>query len=196
MHPSEAYQMVVEQIVETDEDLMNRYLEGETIAADELARGRLHGDRRGQARPGRLPLGPQGHRRQGAARPDRRLRPEPRPTSTASARGDRGATRSSSSRPRTATLVAQVFKTTNDLFMGKLSFLRILSGPDRATTRRSSTCGPARPAKPGHLYRLQGKTQEEVKEAIAGDIVAIAKFDDLHISDTVTTAAATASRRT
>ena len=32
---------------------------------------------------------------------------------------------------------------------------------------------------------LQGKQQEEVQEAIAGDIVAIAKFDDLHISDTV-----------
>jgi elongation factor G len=39
--------------------------------------------------------------------------------------------------------------------------------------------------KPGHLYRVQGKAQEEVKEAIAGDIVAIAKFDDLHVSDTI-----------
>ena len=32
---------------------------------------------------------------------------------------------------------------------------------------------------------LQGKAQEEVPEAIAGDIIAIAKFDDLHVSDTV-----------
>ena len=32
---------------------------------------------------------------------------------------------------------------------------------------------------------LQGKQQEEVPEAIAGDIVAIAKFDDLHVSDTI-----------
>jgi elongation factor G len=32
---------------------------------------------------------------------------------------------------------------------------------------------------------MQGKQQEEVSEAIAGDIVAIAKFDDLHVSDTV-----------
>ena len=40
-------------------------------------------------------------------------------------------------------------------------------------------------AKAGHIYVLQGKQQEEVQEAIAGDIVAIAKFDDLHVSDTV-----------
>ena len=44
-------------------------------------------------------------------------------------------------------------------------------------------------SKPGHLYLLQGKSQEEVKEAIAGDIVAVPKCDDLHISDTVTAAA-------
>ena len=36
MHPAEAYRMVVEQIVETDEVLMERYLEGETIPPDTL----------------------------------------------------------------------------------------------------------------------------------------------------------------
>src|SRR5262249_6482779 len=36
--PSEACRMVVEQIVELDEDLMMRYLEGETVAPEELRR--------------------------------------------------------------------------------------------------------------------------------------------------------------
>src|SRR5258707_29274 len=85
-------------------------------------------------------------------------------------------------------LVAQVFKTTNDLFVGKLSVLRIHSGKlTHDTTLVNLRTGKT--SKPGHIYRLQGKTQEEVKEAIAGDIVAIPKFDDLHISDTVTVAA-------
>ena len=85
-------------------------------------------------------------------------------------------------------LVAQVFKTTNDLFVGKLSVLRIHSGRmTHDTTLVNLRTGKT--SKPGHLYRLQGKTQEEVKEAIAGDIVAVPKFDDLHISDTVTVAA-------
>ncbi len=35
---------------------------------------------------------------------------------------------------------------------------------------------------------MQGKTQQEVDEAIAGDLVAVPKFDDLRISDTVTAA--------
>src|SRR5262245_17044778 len=34
--PTEAYQMVVEQIVESDEELMMRYLEGDSIGAEEL----------------------------------------------------------------------------------------------------------------------------------------------------------------
>jgi elongation factor G len=82
------------------------------------------------------------------------------------------------------TLVAQVFKTVNDQFMGKLGYLRILSGrlaPDTTIVNLRS----GKTAKAGHIYVLQGKQQEEIPEAIAGDIVAIAKFDDLHASDTI-----------
>ena len=51
MHPSEAYQMVVEQIVETDDDLMNRYLEGEEIATEELKAAACKAIARGQLVP-------------------------------------------------------------------------------------------------------------------------------------------------
>ena len=83
--PSEAYQMVVEQIVEIDEELMMRYLEGETIGPDELRKTAHDAIAAGQARPGPLRLHSQGPRPQGAARPDRDLRPLARRTSTASA---------------------------------------------------------------------------------------------------------------
>ena len=43
--PAEAYQMVVEQIVETDEELMMRYLEGES-SAPTSSQGRPRRDRR------------------------------------------------------------------------------------------------------------------------------------------------------
>src|SRR5690606_7379702 len=86
-------------------------------------------------------------------------------------------------------VIAQVFKTTNDLIIGKLSYDRSHYGQlTSEVTLTNLLTGKA--AKPGHFYQLQGKTQEEVKEAIAGDIVAIAKWDDLHISDTVVSARA------
>ena len=74
MPPSEAYQMLVEQIVETDEGLMNRYLEGETLPADELRAAAYHAIAAGKLIPvvcvsARKDIGAQG-----AARPDRRLR--------------------------------------------------------------------------------------------------------------------------
>jgi elongation factor G len=187
MHPAEAYQMVVEQIVETDETLMERYLEGETIPPDTLRDAAHRAIAAGQLVPiacvaakkdvgvremldllAEITLKPDevhrfGHKVEG----DEEIELEPM---------------------EEGELVAQVFKTTNDLFVGKLSVLRIHSGKiSHDTTLVNLRTGKT--SKPGHLYRLQGKTQEEVKEAIAGDIIAVPKFDDLHISDTVTVAA-------
>ncbi|MBL8792860.1 MAG: elongation factor G [Planctomycetia bacterium] len=80
--------------------------------------------------------------------------------------------------------VGQVFKALNDKFVGNLSFIRVLSGkmtPEQpivnARTHKS--------ARSGGLLVMQGKTQKPVTEAIAGDIVAVAKVEDLHIGDTV-----------
>lgn len=187
MHPAEAYQMVVEQIVETDEDLMNRYLEGETLPLEELRTAACHAIARGELVPIVCI----------SARKDIGLRElldlladcslNPADVHRMAARDDGEDAEVELEPHEDGELVAQVFKTTNDLFMGKLSFLRIHSGRiAHDTTLVNLRTGKT--GKPGHLYRLQGKTQEEVKEAIAGDIIAIAKFDDLHISDTVTCA--------
>jgi elongation factor G len=186
MHPSEAYQMVVEQIVETDDDLMNRYLEGEALGAEELRAAACRAIARGQL----VPVVPASARKDVGVKEllgvmaDCSLTP-----SDVHRHGHRSEEEDVELEPHEdGELIAQVFKTTNDLFMGKLSFLRIHSGRmAHDTTLVNLRTGKT--AKPGHLYRLQGKQQEEVKEAIAGDIVAIAKFDDLHISDTVTAAA-------
>ncbi len=80
--------------------------------------------------------------------------------------------------------VGQVFKTINDKFVGHLSFVRVLSGKlkDHATIHN------ARSGKSSHigaLLRMQGNKQETITEAVAGDIIAIAKVDDLAIGDTV-----------
>ncbi|APW63339.1 elongation factor G [Paludisphaera borealis] len=183
--PSEAYQMLVEQIVETDEDLMTRYLEGESIDVEELRKAAHDAIAAGKLVPILCVC----------TRKDLGVKElldlittcglSPSDVHRFGTRGDDGDASDEEILPaEDGTLVAQVFKTSNDQFMGKLSFLRILSGritPDtNLVNLRSGKTGKA-----GHVYVLQGKAQEEVSEAIAGDIVAIAKFDDLHVSDTV-----------
>jgi elongation factor G len=79
---------------------------------------------------------------------------------------------------------AYVFKTIIDPFAGKLSIMRVMSGkvaPDL-------TClVPNRQVKEklGHLFRMEGKKQEAVKEALAGEIVAAAKSKEVGTGDTL-----------
>ncbi len=80
--------------------------------------------------------------------------------------------------------VGQVFKTLSDKFVGTLSFVRIYAGKLAAQQKVVNLrTGKAVPL--GALQIVQGKQLEPVPEAVAGDIVALAKVEDLHIGDTL-----------
>ncbi len=75
-------------------------------------------------------------------------------------------------------VLAHVFKVTVDPFIGKMGIFRVHQG----TVLRDSQLyvGDARkPFKVGHLFMLQGKDHVEVSRAIPGDIVAVAKVDEI-----------------
>ncbi len=80
--------------------------------------------------------------------------------------------------------VAQVFKTLSDRFVGNLSFLRVYSGKITAEQPLINV-RTGKSARSGGLLEMQGKQQKNVPEAVAGDIVAVAKVEDLHIGDTL-----------
>jgi elongation factor G len=83
-----------------------------------------------------------------------------------------------------AEFVAQVFKTLSDKFVGNLSFFRVFSGKltgDQALVNART----GKSSRSGGLLVMQGKNQKPVAEAIAGDIVAVAKVEDLRIGDTI-----------
>jgi elongation factor G len=84
--------------------------------------------------------------------------------------------------------VAQVFKTLSDKFVGNLSFLRVLSGKITAEQPIVNT-RTGKSARTGGLLVMQGKTQKNVPEAGPGDIVAVAKVEDLAIGDTLSSSA-------
>ncbi|QDU88065.1 Elongation factor G [Pirellulimonas nuda] len=76
-------------------------------------------------------------------------------------------------------LAAQVFRTRIDPFVQKLSFIRVFSG----TLKRDSVvpCPDSRKVvKIGALLRVQADKTEPIDAAVAGDIVAVAKCEELH----------------
>lgn len=76
-------------------------------------------------------------------------------------------------------VLAHVFKVTIDPFVGKMGIFRVHQG---TVTRDSQLyIGDGRkPFKVGHLFMLQGKDHVEVSHAVPGDIVAVAKVDEIH----------------
>src|SRR5204863_6782756 len=71
-----------------------------------------------------------------------------------------------------------------DKFVGSLSYFRVLAGKLTAEHPLISL-RTGRGHRPGGLLLSQGKTTKTVMEAIPGDIIAVAKVEDLHIGDTV-----------
>jgi elongation factor G len=84
--------------------------------------------------------------------------------------------------------VGQVFKTLTDKFVGNLSFIRVLSGKVTAE-QPLVNARTGKSSRTGGILQMQGKNQKNLTEAIAGDIVAVAKVEDLGIGDTVGTGA-------
>jgi elongation factor G len=77
-------------------------------------------------------------------------------------------------------VIAHVFKVAIDPYVGKLGVLRVHQG----TIRQGSQLfvGDARkPVRVAHLWRIMGKETTEVPAAIAGDLCALAKVEELHL---------------
>jgi len=87
-----------------------------------------------------------------------------------------------------AECVGQVFKNVSDKFVGNLTFIRLYSGTYKAD-QQLINARTERGARSGGLMAVQWAKSTPVTEAIAGDIVAVSKLEDLHIGDTVGLAA-------
>lgn len=80
-------------------------------------------------------------------------------------------------------LSAFVFKTIVDPFVGKMSFIKVYSGK-LASGKEIINAVTGTTEKVGKLYNMCGKKQEEVTEAMAGDIVVATKMN-INTSDTL-----------
>ncbi|TWJ17061.1 elongation factor G [Geobacter argillaceus] len=79
---------------------------------------------------------------------------------------------------------ALVFKTTSDPYTGKITIFRVYSGVLNAdSTIFNSSKGVEE--RIGQIYELEGKKQKSIKQAVAGDIVAVAKLKETVTGDTL-----------
>lgn len=79
---------------------------------------------------------------------------------------------------------ALVFKTTSDPYTGKISVFRVYSGvlnSDSTVYNSTRDCVE----RIGQIYELEGKKQKPIKQAVAGDIVAVAKLKETVSGDTL-----------
>ena len=81
-------------------------------------------------------------------------------------------------------IIAHVFAVRVDPFVGKLACFRVHQGtvtPDSLLYIDDVKDGESKkPFKVGHLFKLQGKDHVEIDHAIPGDLVAVAKVEEIH----------------
>lgn len=81
-------------------------------------------------------------------------------------------------------LVAYVFKTVADPFVGKLSYVKVFSGKLTSDIPLTNSRTGAQ-ERQGKLISIKGKKQTDVKEITAGDIGAISKLAEARTGDTL-----------
>ncbi len=81
-------------------------------------------------------------------------------------------------------VIAHVFAVRVDPFVGKLACFRVHQGTVTADTQLFiddvKQGESKKPFKVGHVFKLQGKEHIEIERAIPGDLVAVAKVEDIH----------------
>jgi len=182
LDPAEISEPLLESIIEVDEEVMERYFEGEQPTQEELSRLIVRAVAEGTVIPivclsTKTGVGltelldawtmcalPPGAVKRSVLEPDGEevpLKTEP-----------------------TGPLVAQVFKTRIDPFVQKLSFIRVFSG----TLTKDSTVpvvGQRKGVKLAQLFHVQASETEPLDEAGPGAIVAVAKVEELATGSTI-----------
>ena len=170
---------LLDSVAESDDELLERYLEGEEISRAEIVKAIHEGIDTAVMYPVVI----------GAATKligvdrlmDVIVSAGPAPSDLAPPAGVDGATRPA----RVDTpMSALVFKTLTDPYVGRVSFFRVYSGTLKGdgalhnSTKRTDE-------RTGHTFTMRGKTQEPVAAVPAGDIGAVAKLTHTATGDTL-----------
>ena len=173
-----ARERLIEAIAETDDELTEKYLEGETLPQEELSEGLKQGMASGAIVPVLVAAAAKsiGVKEVMDAIVDLLPSPDgrPAPTATNSSIKEEVTVDSGADAP----LAAFVFKTTADPFVGKLSYLRVYGGTFKSDSHvLNANTGDSE--RVGQVFVVRGKEQEAVAELGPGDIGAVSKLSSL-----------------
>src|SRR5215218_2430962 len=160
---------LLDSVVETDEGLMERYLEGEELGTEEVAKALKDAVTRGELFP--VACGVATKNLGTTALLDLLVEGVPSPAKRPPALDVDG-----------AGTTAFVFKTVADPFAGRINLFRVLSGTLDSDSTVVNSRNRAK-ERVGQLLALQGKEHEQAKEFGAGDIGAVAKLKETTTGD-------------
>lgn len=181
---AEAREVLVEAIVEHDEELMEKYLEGEDISHDELRTGLRKACLSAEMTPVLC----------GSAFKNKGVQPLldaivyylPSPVDLPPVRGIDPASEEESARDLSddAPFSALAFKIMSDPYVGKLAFFRVYSGVLKAG---SYVYNPTKGKKEriGRILQMHANHREEVEEVYSGEIAAAVGLRDTATGDTL-----------
>ena len=166
---AEYREKLLDEVVQVDEALMERYLEGQELTVDEVAHALKDAVTRGEVFP--VACGVATKNLGTRALLDLLVEGIPSP-----------ARKAAPIEVGTATTAAYVFKTIADPFAGRINVFRVLAGSVNADATLVDARTHAK-ERVGTLLRLQGKEHESAQEFGAGDIGAVAKLKDVSTGD-------------
>jgi elongation factor G len=180
---AEAHRILLETLAEVDDQLMERYLDGEAISESDVRRVIREGTLKGAILPVLC----------GSAFKNKCIQPLldaivdylPSPADVSGYKywteeGDEGMLKGLQSEP----FSGLVFKIMNDPFVGHLSYVRVYSG-ELKTGETVLNAAKGKPARIGRILKLHANKREEVKRVDAGDICAVVGLKGASTGDTL-----------
>jgi elongation factor G len=175
---------LLEAAAEADDDVLTKYLEGEEISDPELEACLRKGVKESILAPVLVGSSATGIGLQALLDAIVRYLPSPADEGAATAADKSGSTVEILPDPN-GPLLARVFKTAADPFVGRLTYLRILSGTLHSQGHAWNAGHGGVEERIGQLLLLHGKEQEPIGELHAGEIGAVAKLSVTATGDTL-----------
>jgi elongation factor G len=180
---TEMHEFVLEAAAEANDDLMEKYLEGESLTEEEVKQGIRSRTLANEIVP---VLGGSAFKNKGVqAMLDAVVEYLPSPTEVKAIEGEvHGGKRDVRPADDDAPFSALAFKIATDPFVGTLTFMRVYSGKLESGTAIYNSVKMKR-ERVGRMVQMHSNSREEVKEVLAGDIVAAIGLKDVTTGDTL-----------